>query len=155
MITFIGDHTCKMDAKGRVAFPSSFRKQFPQGKECSFVMKKDIFENCLVLYLEEEWHRQNEFFRKCFSGYNRKENRFVRAFNKEVEMVTTDSAGRILIPLRFQVMVGLEKEVVLAGQLDKIEIWSKEQYEQATTLDDFSEFAEKILGDAYRGKEGL
>ena len=50
MIDFIGDYTCKLDDKGRVLLPSAFIRQMAGSMQERFVMKKDIFESCLVLY---------------------------------------------------------------------------------------------------------
>src|SRR6266568_2290060 len=50
MIIFIGDYTCKIDVKGRVLLPAAFKKQMPAAAQDKFVIKKDIYENCLVLY---------------------------------------------------------------------------------------------------------
>ena len=50
MITFIGEYTCKVDAKGRIMLPSAFKKQLPAAAQEKFVVKRDVFENCLVMY---------------------------------------------------------------------------------------------------------
>ena len=64
MSSFIGDYVCKLDEKGRLLFPSGFKKQNEAASVDRFVVKKDIFENCLVLYSLEEWGRQNEFIKR-------------------------------------------------------------------------------------------
>ena len=63
MTTFIGDYNCKVDVKGRVTFPSSLKKQMNSASDGRFVVKKDIFEQCLVIFPIEEWERQNEIIR--------------------------------------------------------------------------------------------
>lgn len=155
MITFIGDHTCMMDAKGRVLFPSAFRKQMPEGIGDSFVLKKDIYECCLVLYPMEEWERQNAILQKKLNPYKKEHNEFLRLFYKDVERVSLDNAGRLLISSRLQTLARLEKEIVLAGQLGKIEVWSKTQYEISTRMDGFSVLAEKLLGELPLGMEDV
>ena len=64
MITFIGEYTCKVDAKGRIMLPSAFKKQLPATALEKFVAKRDVFEKCLVMYPIEEWERQNRIIRK-------------------------------------------------------------------------------------------
>ena len=155
MITFIGDQTCMMDTKGRVLFPASFRKQMPDGVSDSFVLKKDIYESCLVLYPMEEWERQNSILQKKLNPYNKEHNKFLRLFYKDVEFVSLDNAGRFLISSRLQVLARIEKEIVLAGQLGKIEVWSKAQYEMSTRMDGFSVLAEKLLGTSPLGMEDV
>ncbi len=59
MITFIGDYTVRLDSKGRLSFPAAFKKQSREVLQDGFVLKRDLFENCLIMYPMEEWERQN------------------------------------------------------------------------------------------------
>jgi MraZ protein len=149
MTIFIGDYTCKVDAKGRVMFPAAFKKQMPPASQDKYVIKKDIYEKCLVLYPMDEWERQNQLIRQNINPYNKDHNRFLREFFKDTAEAELDSNNRFLIPMRLLNLVGIDKEteVVLAGQLGKIEIWAKEQYDKTSEqIDDFGELANKILG---------
>ena len=149
MIIFIGDYSCKVDAKGRVLLPSAFKKQMPAAAQDKFVIKKDIYEKCLVLYPMDEWERQNQLIQQNINPYNKDHNRFIREFFKDTAEVELDSNNRFLIPARLLSLVGIdkEKEVVLAGQLGKIELWSKDLYDQSSAeIGDFGELANKILG---------
>ena len=149
MTIFIGDYTCKVDAKGRVMLPAAFKKQMPQAAQDKYVIKKDIYEKCLVLYPMDEWERQNQLIRQNINPYNKDHNRFLREFFKDTAEAELDANNRFLIPMRLLNLVGIHKEteVVLAGQLGKIEIWAKEQYDKTSEqIDDFGELANKILG---------
>ena len=147
MITFIGDYHCKLDAKGRLTFPASLKKQISSASGGRFVVKKDIFESCLVLFPMEEWERQNAIIRSKINPYNKEHNRFLRNFYMGSAEVDLDSNNRLLIPSRLLDMVNISKEAVLAGQDGKIEIWSKELYESAAeNMEDFALLAEKIMG---------
>ncbi len=149
MTIFIGDYTCKVDAKGRVMLPAAFKKQMPQAAQDKYVIKKDIYEKCLVLYPMDEWERQNQLIRQNINPYNKDHNRFLREFFKDTAEAELDANNRFLIPMRLLNLVGIDKEteVVLAGQLGKIEIWAKEQYDKTSEqIDDFGELANKILG---------
>jgi MraZ protein len=146
MITFIGEYTCKLDIKGRVMLPAAFKKQMPAGNQEKFVIKKDIFERCLVLYPIEEWERQNKLIQKKINPYNKEHNMFLRRFFKGMAEILIDSNNRLLIPKRLLDEVGVDKEVVLAGQLGKIEIWAKDQYDRIDVgNDEFAGMAEKIM----------
>lgn len=135
-----------MDAKGRVLLPMALRKQMLEEGSDVFVLRKDIYESCLVLYSKDEWDRQTEILGKKLNPYNRQHNEFLRLYYKDVERVEIDSVGRILISARMKTLAGLDKELVLAGQLGKVEIWSKTQYDNSTKMDQFSVLAEKLLG---------
>ena len=147
MITFIGDYTCKLDSKGRVALPAAFKRQMQQGLEEGFVLKRDVFDKCLILYPMKEWERQNQLIRSRTNPYNKEHNRFLRMFFSGTAEVQADSTNRVLLPKRLMEYAGIGNDVVLAGQYGKIEIWSTKDYEDFTKADDdFANLAEKILG---------
>lgn len=148
MTTFLGDYTCKIDEKSRVMLPTAFKKSMPADARETFVVKKDIYENCLVLYPLNEWERQVEIIRNSLNPYNREHNEFKRRFFKDTAEVSLDAANRLLIPKRLTDEVGIGKDVVLAGQDGKIEIWSKEAYSAIDTGSDFASLAEKVMGGA-------
>jgi len=147
MVTFIGDYTIKLDAKGRISFPSAFKKQMDGEIAAGFVLKRDVFERCLILYPMEEWERQNKLIRARTNPYNKEHARFLRMFYSGTAEVALDNSGRILIPKRLLDYGEIGDEVVMAGQAGKIEIWSAANYQQVSTADDeFAAMAEKILG---------
>ena len=147
MATFIGDYNCRFDAKGRVILPVAFKKQMPAAAMEKFVVKKDIFEKCLVLYPMDEWDRQNSIIRSRINPYNKEHSRFLRGFYKGTAEVVLDASNRILVPRRLLDLVGIDKEAVLAGQDGKIEIWSSDLYcGQEGEAEDFALLAEKIMG---------
>lgn len=147
MTTFIGDYNCKVDEKGRITFPSSLKKQMGSVSESRFVVKKDIFEQCLVLFPIEEWERQNVIIRNKINPYNKEHNKFLRNFYRGSAEIILDSNNRMLVPKRLLDLANISKEAILAGQDGKIEIWSKELYESAEQgHEDFADLAEKIMG---------
>jgi MraZ protein len=149
MATFIGDYTCKVDVKGRVILPMAFKKQMPAGAQDHFVVRKDIFENCLILYSIEDWNRQLEKIRSRINPYNREHNMFLRNFFKGTAELSLDNNNRLLIPKRLLDLVGVTREIVLAGQDGRIEIWAAGTYEKIDMhADDFATLAEKLMGSS-------
>lgn len=147
MATFIGDYPCKVDAKGRIILPSTFKKQMPSAAQDHFVVRKDIFENCLVLYSIDDWNRQLEKIRKRINPYNREHNMFLRNFFKGTAEILLDSNNRMLIPKRLLDLISADRDVVLAGQDGRIEIWAASIYDRIDMPpDDFANLAEKLLG---------
>ncbi|MDA3780369.1 MAG: protein mraZ [Bacteroidales bacterium] len=147
MTTFIGDYNCKIDAKGRITFPSTLKKQMGAVLQDKFVVKKDIFEKCLVLFPLDEWDRQNKIIRNKLNPYNQEHNKFLRNFYRGSAEVILDGNNRLLLPKRLLNLVEIKKDVVLAGQNGKIEIWSNELYESfEEESQDFAALAEKIMG---------
>ena len=147
MATFIGDYTCKADVKGRIILPMAFKKQMPADARDHFVVRKDIFENCLVLYSIEDWNRQLEKIRKRINPYNREHNKFLRNFFKGTAELLLDSNNRMLIPRRLMDLIGADRDVVLAGQDGRIEIWAVDVYDKIDMpADEFANLAEKLMG---------
>ncbi len=147
MATFIGDYSCKIDAKGRLIFPSAFKKQMPTASQDHFVVRRDIFEQCLVLYTSDDWEEQMNKIRSSINPYNREHNMFLRNFFKGTAELVLDSSNRLLIPKRLLEIAGIKKEVVLAGQDGRIEIWASEKYDKIDMpVDDFADLAEKLMG---------
>jgi MraZ protein len=146
MATFIGDYTCKADVKGRVILPMAFKKQMPADARDQFVVRKDIFENCLVLYSIEDWNRQLEKIRKRMNPYNREHNKFLRNFFKGTAELSLDRNNRMLVPRRLMDLIGAERDVVLAGQDGRIEIWAADAYNKIDMpADEFANLAEKLM----------
>jgi len=148
MASFIGEISCKLDTKGRILFPAAFKKQIPAAAQEKFVIKKDIFEDCLVVYPYNEWERQVDIIRKKLNPYNKDHNRFLRGFFRGTAEIELDASNRVLLPKRLVEKIKAEKELVLIGLDTKLEIWSKELYDELNNQDDdFAQLAEDILGN--------
>lgn len=127
MVTFIGDFECKADAKGRIVLPAAFKKAVGQ-EELRFVVRKDLFEKCLVLYPYAYWEEELVILRKKLNPYKREHKQFLRDFFRASAEVCLDSNGRFLIPRRLMDQVEVEREVMLVGVDRYIELWSREAY---------------------------
>ena len=133
MVTFIGEYTVKVDDKGRMVFPSAFKGLLPSDGDQRFVVKKDIFEDCLEMYTYEEWERQSGAVKSRLNFFNRAHAAFWRKYMSERAVVEPDGKlSRLSVPRKLLEAIGVNKEVVFAGNDYKIEIWAKEKYEAAT-----------------------
>ncbi len=147
MFSFIGEYFCKIDSKGRVLFPSALKKQMENISFGKFVIKKDIYENCLILYPIDEWDKQNELLRAKLNPYNKEHSKLLRAYYRGTAEITLDANNRLLIPKRLMEQAGIKKEIYMSGQDKKIEIWSKQTFDtNVVDENEFSELAEKLLG---------
>jgi MraZ protein len=147
MATFIGDYPCKVDVKGRIILPMALKKQMPVEAPDQFVVRKDIFEKCLVLYSIEDWNKQLDNIRKKINSYKREDSNFLRNFFKETAELSLDNNNRLLIPKRLLDLIVAEKDVVLAGQDGRIEIWAADAYEKiGMPAEEFANLAEKLMG---------
>lgn len=147
MASFVGENSCKVDVKGRIILPVAFKKQMPPELTDRFIIRKDIFENCLVLYAMDDWNRQLQKIRKKINPYNREHNMFLRNFFKGTAELELDSSNRILVPKRLLDLIGAERDVILAGQDGRIEIWAAGNYQKTDMpAEDFADLAEKTMG---------
>jgi MraZ protein len=146
MNSFIGDYVCKIDEKGRLLLPAAFKKALSAEAHNTFVVKKDIYEPCLVLYPLNEWEKQVQLIRQRLNPYNREHNAFLRGFFKGTAEIELDVTNRLLIPKRLLEEVKIDREAILSGQDGKIEVWNKDAYESISHPDEFARLAEKIMG---------
>ena len=154
MTTFIGEYTCKLDAKGRLMLPSALKKNLSPECQDRFVIKRDIYEKCLVLYPWDEWERMNAIIKKNTNPYNKAHNNFLRAFFKGTAELTLDNSNRLLIPKRLLEETSIVNEAVLAGQFGKIEIWAPDVYDSSMpSNDEFASLADTILGGSINNAE--
>ena len=147
MTQFLGEFYCKADQKGRVLFPSGLRKQLPQEARDTLVVNRG-FEQCLVLYPQNEWEKIAAEIEKL-SYYNQKNRAFKRYFFRGATELTFDNSSRILLPKKLMEYAGIEKELVFFAHTNKIEVWSKEQYEALISdePEDFADLAEQVMGN--------
>lgn len=127
---FLGNIEAKADAKGRVFLPAIFRKVLQSAGEGSMVMRKDVFQQCLVLYPETVWNNEMDSLRGRLNRWNREHQNIYRQFVSDVEIVTLDANGRFLIPKRYMKLAGIEQAVKFIGMGDTIEIWSEKASER-------------------------
>lgn len=124
---FLGNVEAKADEKGRVFLPASFRKVLSAASQDNLIMRKDIFQNCLVLYPESVWNEQLDCLRSHLNRWNAKHQMIFRQFVADVELVAPDASGRILIPKRLRQCVGIKQGVHFIGMDNTIELWASEQ----------------------------
>ena len=127
---FLGNIEAKIDAKGRAFLPANFRKILQAGGEERLVLRKDVFQPCLVLYPESVWNGQMDQVRQRLNRWNRQQQQVFRQFVSEVELLTLDGNGRFLIPKRYQHLAEIEQDVKFIGMGDTIEIWSLQKVEK-------------------------
>lgn len=144
---FLGNISAKLDTKGRVFMPATFRKILQAAGEENIVLRKDIFQLCLVIYPESVWNGVMDMMRSRLSRWNRKEQQIFRQFVSDVEILSLDGNGRFLIPKRHLRMANIQQEVSLVGVDDTIEIWSAEERDkQLLPGDEFEQAINDMMG---------
>lgn len=148
MTGFLGEFRATLDPKGRFLLPAGLKKQMPEGESTKFVINRG-FEKCLSLYTMQSWEPLYERI-KTLNDFDPKVREFRRYFLNGATIVEPDSAGRILLPPNLKEYAGLDKDIVLASAVDKIEIWSEEKYNQffeSYSPGDFSNLAQMVMAN--------
>lgn len=138
LVMFMGEYNHTIDTKGRLIIPSKFRELL--GNE--FVVTKGL-DGCLFVYSNEEWAGIEEKFRSI-PLTTKDARKFSRFFFAGAAACEVDKQGRILLPQVLREFADLQKDVVLAGVLSRIEIWSKERWQNTSSYDDMDEIAEHM-----------
>jgi len=120
---FIGEYIHTIDNKGRINIPSKFREKL----EDRFFVTKGL-DNCLFVFPESEW--------AIFEGKlkelpltNKNARAFVRLFFSGAMECSFDKQGRITIPQNLREHGGFDKDVIIIGVGTRIEIWSKDNWD--------------------------
>lgn len=126
---FTGNIDAKVDEKGRVFVPSSFRKILQKEEAQGLVLRRDVFQSCLVLYPQTVWDAQVDAITARTNMFDRKGRDALRKFVAGAEAITLDSGGRMLIPRRYMEEAGIQNDVRFIGVDNVIELWSKQKAE--------------------------
>lgn len=138
---FLGTINHTLDTKGRLIIPQKYRSQL--GEELVIAMGQD---GCLNLYPREAWEKSILFLEELvtFNDENAREvyRFYMGGADDSIEM---DKQGRILIPAAHREFASLDKDVVLVGVRDFIEIWDKDTYNTNHTFKNISAISKQIV----------
>ena len=133
----IGEYLHKMDSKGRLINPAKFREELGD----NFVATRGL-DNCLFIFPMDEWEQLSKKIANT-PVTNKNARFFARFFISGATESTLDKQGRINIPTNLKEYAELEKEIVVIGLTNRIELWAKENWDQflETTEDSTDEIA--------------
>ena len=115
---FLGNVEAKTDAKGRAFLPAVFRKVLSASCEENLVLRKDVFQPCLVLYPESVWNSRLDMLKAQLKPWKPVHQQMFRQFVSEAEVVTLDGNGRFLISKRLQRAAGISQDLQFIGMDD-------------------------------------
>ncbi len=147
MAFFTSEYECKLDAKGRIVLPAKIKSNLPEtsGNE---LMVRTGFEPCLVVYPLVEYKK---IFSKIsgLNEFNEEYRKLQRNFFRGNMQVELDNMGRFLIPKSMLKYAQLEKNVIVVGMGNRVEIWNPERYQHFLIQDqnEFSSLAQKYLNE--------
>ena len=143
---FLGNIEAKTDAKGRAFLPAVFRKVLQASGEENIVLRKDVFQKCLVLYPESVWNARLDLLKNQLRPWKQAHQQMFRQFVSEAEVVSLDGNGRFLISKRLQKIAEIDQDIQFIGMDDTIEIWSPQNLKQTLrSEEEFGEEFERIM----------
>ncbi len=135
----IGEYSHSIDAKGRIIVPAKFRTELGE----RFIVTKG-FDGCLYGYSLEEWKAIEEKVKTLPLVTGKDARNFTRFFFSSAIECELDSQGRILISQNLREHAALEKEIVIIGVSSRIEIWSKQKWDEYNAMQDSDDIADKM-----------
>ncbi len=145
MTLFSSEYNCKLDAKGRLVLPAKIKVQLPESNGTELMLQRG-FEPCLVLYPLIEYKK---IYNKIagLNEFNQEFRMLQRNFFRGNALVDLDTMGRFLIPKPMLKYAQLEKQVIVVGVGNRVEIWNPDVFQEFKIIDQikFSKLAEKYL----------
>lgn len=138
---FLGEYHHSIDEKGRMIIPAKFRDALGS----SFIMTRGL-DRCLFVYPREEWNLLERKL-KALPLMKSDARAFTRFFFSGATECELDRQGRVNIPPNLREHANLIKETVVIGVSNRVEVWSKENWEQYNKESEqsFNEIAEKLV----------
>ncbi len=153
---FAGSIPAKLDVKGRVFFPAAFRKLL-SATDNEFVLKRDVYASCLVVYPRAAWSAEVEDLRSRLNLWNPQEAMLFRQFMADAELFALDGNGRFLIPRRLLDWAGIERELTFVGVDDRVELWNSRRAAQPfLPAEEYAAAMERAMrGSTYHSPDSL
>ncbi len=132
MTSFLGKYYYTLDPKGRIIIPAPLRDIiFKKYSNSKLYITNAAFDKCLHVYPLEEWNKLEEKIRSMPKMEEAVKYFLRRVIASAIES-DLDKQGRILIPYEHRQDAGINSEVVIVGQIDKIEIWDRASWNEVT-----------------------
>ena len=140
----MGEYHHNIDEKGRLIIPSKFRISLGE----KFVITRGM-EKCLFVYSMDEWNNlMNELNKLSFTKKNART--FMRMLLSGATECELDKSGRVNIPSPLTNYASINKECVIIGVNERLEIWSEDEFNNFfnENIDEFSDIAESLFDNA-------
>ncbi|MBM3252943.1 MAG: division/cell wall cluster transcriptional repressor MraZ [Candidatus Omnitrophica bacterium] len=142
---FYGEYEHKIDRKGRLIIPAKLREIFKEYYAEKFFVTRGL-DGCLFVFTEEEWRLQEQKF-KTLPFTKAESRRFNRLYFSGACEVTCDRQGRVLIPQYLKEYASIQRDVIIVGLSNRIEIWARDKWKKFydSSRDTFEETAERLF----------
>ena len=147
MTFFTSEFECKLDAKGRLVLPSKLKSNLPAASIRQIVIRKGFEPNLIIYPLNEYKKLHNKI--SSLNEFNSEQRKLKRNFFSSIIQVDLDNSGRFLIPKNMLTHATINRQVIICGMGNVIEIWNDKIYKKHLINDSetYSELAQKYLDD--------
>ena len=128
MQTFIGNIEARLDEKGRIFVPASYRKILAESESKRIVMRRDTDNECLMFYPEHIWNEKVEQMRQVLDEWDPEDQLLLMQFMADAEFLEPDGQGRILLQKKNLETVGAQNDVLFVGMLNRCALWTPENF---------------------------
>ena len=142
MATFIGNIEARLDEKGRMFIPATYRKILNDMQSRRIVMRRDTENACLVMYPEEVWNRKVEELSSALDEWNPDDQMLIMQFVADAEFLEWDTQGRVLLQRRTLQQIGATGDILIVGMMNRFAVWDRQTFEQKRL--DARAFAQQI-----------
>lgn len=143
-IMFLGRYEHTIDEKGRISIPAKFRETLKVNYDERLIIT--TMDGCLYAYPHKEWKIIEEKASN-FDIIKPEDRQFMRIFFSGAMECNLDKLGRIIIPPTHREYAGIVKDVIFAGMLKRIEIWSKERFEEKIIKPSFDSSRDALMSE--------
>jgi MraZ protein len=120
---FLGEYQHSLDAKGRVILPARFRGQLEGG-----AVMAQALDGCLAVYPRAEFEDRVAAKLIEVRGRGSRERAAVMSYAAGAHEFMPDTQGRVAIPNKLREYAGLEREIVVVGGIDHVQIWDAQRF---------------------------
>ena len=127
MYAFSGWFEYTVDEKGRVSVPAAFRDKLASNQEPVLYATRSLSASCIEIFPASEWRALLE----RVSGLSQADPVVIayrRRFISGATEVAMDKAGRVLLPVALRAQVGVDRDVMIAGNIERMEVWDRETF---------------------------
>ena len=128
MQTFIGNIEARLDEKGRIFVPASYRNILAESESKRIVMRRDTDNELLMFYPEHIWNEKVEQMRQVLDEWDPEDQLLLMQFMADAEFLEPDGQGRILLQKKNLETIGAQNDVLFVGMLNRFALWTPENF---------------------------
>lgn len=130
MTTFIGNIAGRVDEKGRIFVPSSYRKLLANQESKRIVMRRDTDNGCIIFYPEQVWDKKVTTLRNALDDWDAEDQMLLMQFMSDAELLEPDNQGRILLQKKDLEAIGAGQDIIFVGLFDRFALWSPDKFNE-------------------------